>query len=120
MGFSAGGELAALGLASSDAATRPDFAVLAYPAVRATTPPPVNAPPLFIFVADDDPLATGATEYYLALRREKIAAEFHIFRRGGHGVGATGRNTADFNQLGVALWPDLFATWLRDLQLLPR
>jgi endo-1,4-beta-xylanase len=120
MGFSAGGELAALGLAKADAATRPDFAVLGYPAVRATTPVATGAPPVFLFVNDDDPLATGAGEYFLALRHAKVSVEFHSFRRGGHGVGATGRNTPDFDQLGVARWPDLCATWLRDLQLLPR
>lgn len=120
MGFSAGGELAALGIARFDATTRPDFAVLGYPAVNGATPIVANAPPVFMFINDDDPLATGAGEYQVALRRARISVESHLFRRGGHGIGATGRNTPDFDQLGVARWPDLLATWLRDLQLLPR
>ena len=70
MGFSAGGQLAALAENRFDGMTRPDFAVLGYPAyINAGTPVAPNAPPTFMFVNDDDPLATGAAEYYLALRK---------------------------------------------------
>lgn len=118
MGFSAGGHLAALAENKFDAATRPDFAVLGYPALRSPGVPVVKgAPPTFVFVNDDDPLATGAGEYYLELRKAKVSTEFHVFRRGGHGVGATGR-TADFEKLGVAKWPELLAIWLGDVGLL--
>jgi endo-1,4-beta-xylanase len=119
MGFSAGGHLAALAENDFDEATRPAFAVLGYPGyIGANTPLGKNLPPTFMFVNDDDPLATGAGEYYLALRKAKVAAEFHVFRRGGHGVGATGRNTPGFDALGVAKWPELFGVWLRDLGML--
>ena len=118
MGFSAGGHLVALAENNFDSATRPDFAVLGYPAyVSASTSVAKDAPPTFMFINDDDKLATGAGEYYLALRKAKISAEFHVFRRGGHGVGATGRTPA-FDKLGVAKWPELFGTWLGDLGLL--
>ncbi len=119
MGFSAGGQLAILGENNFDADTRPDFAVLGYPAyIGAATPVARNAPPTFMFVNDDDPLATGAGEYYLALRKAKIPTEFHVFRRGGHGVGMTGRGSPGFDQLGLAKWPDLLEIWLRDLGVL--
>ncbi len=115
MGFSAGGHLAALAENNFDAQSRPDFAVLGYPGyVNANTPVSKDAPPTFMFIKDDDNLATGAGEYYLALRKAKVSAEFHVFRRGGHGVGATGR-TPDFQKLGSAKWPELLGIWLTDL-----
>jgi endo-1,4-beta-xylanase len=120
MGFSAGGQLAALAENRFDDATRPAFAVLGYPAyIGAGFTVAKDAPPTFLFVNDDDSLAAGAAEYYLELRKAKVSAEFHVFRRGGHGVGATGRNTPGFEKLGVAHWPALLEIWLRDLGLLP-
>lgn len=119
MGFSAGGHLAALAENKFDAGTRPAFAVLGYPGyIGAGFPVVADAPPTFVFVNDDDPLARGSAEYYLELRKAKVSAEFHVFRRGGHGVGATGRNTRGFDRLGVAQWPELFRIWLADLGLL--
>jgi endo-1,4-beta-xylanase len=118
MGFSAGGALVALATGKFDAATRPDFAMLGYPGgVNATTPIAANAPPVFMFVNDDDNLATGAGEYYVALRKAKVPAEFHVFRRGGHGVGATGR-APGFEKVGASKWPELFGIWLGDQGLL--
>lgn len=118
MGFSAGGHLAALAQNNFDEATRPNFVVLGYPAyIDGTTPIAKNAPPAFMFVNDDDNLATKDGEYYLALRKAKIPVEFHVFRRGGHGTGATGR-TPDFGQLGVSHWPDLLGVWLKDMGML--
>ena len=101
-----------------DADTRPDFVVLAYPAFGAAGAPSVSekAPPTFIYVNDDDDFATGAGEYYLALRRASISAEFHVFRRGGHGTGMTGRGSASgFDALGASKWPELLNLWLTDL-----
>jgi len=118
MGFSAGGYLVALAANKYVADTRPDFAVLGYPGgVNAATPVAPDAPPIFMFVNDDDGLATGAGEFYLTLRKAKVSAEFHVFRRGGHGVGATGR-APGFEQLGVSKWPELLALWMTDLGLL--
>ena len=115
MGFSAGGHLAALAQNTFDAQTRPDFVVLGYPGfVNAQTPISKDAPPAFMFINDDDNLATGAGEYYLALRKAKVSAEFHVFRRGGHGVGATGR-APGFEKLGTSKWPELMQIWLTDL-----
>ena len=118
MGFSAGGYLAALAENKFDADTRPDFAVLGYPGgVGAKTEIVKNAPPTFMFVNDDDPLANGCGEYYLALRRAGVSVEFHVFRRGGHGVGATGR-TPGFEKLGTSKWPELLRVWMADLEML--
>ncbi len=119
MGFSAGGHLAALAANKFEPTTRPDFAVLAYPGRGATSIPLAkDGPPTFLFVATDDDLAPVAGEYYFAARKAGINAELHVFRRGGHGVGATGRNTPGFDKLGIAQWPELFRVWLTDLGML--
>ena len=132
MGFSAGGQLALLAENHSDPgkadaadpvdrlSSRPDFAVLGYPGIRDwKTPVEKTLPPTFIYVNDDDPLATGAAEYYLELRKAKITSEFHVFRRGGHGVGMTGR-TAEFKTMPESKWPDLLQAWLTDIGVTPK
>ncbi len=132
MGFSAGGQLALLAEnhfddGKPDAAdpverlsSRPDFAVLGYPGIRDwKTPVEKTLPPTFIYVNDDDPLATGAAEYYLELRKAKITSEFHVFRRGGHGVGMTGR-TVEFKTMPESKWPDLLQAWLTDIGVAPK
>jgi len=130
MGFSAGGHLAALAENRFDAgnpaasdpiervSSKPDFAVLVYPGVQGwKNPITKDAPPTFLFVNNDDPLSMAATEYYLALKKAGVTAEFHVFRRGGHGVGMTGR-TEEFNSMPESMWPSLVEAWMRDLGLL--
>lgn len=130
MGFSAGGQLAALAENRFDSgnpaaadpvdrvSSKPDFAVLGYPGVQGWKDPIAkDAPPTFIFVNNDDPLSTAATEYYLALKKAGVSAEFHAFRRGGHGVGMTGR-TDEFKSMPESMWPGLVEAWMRDLGLL--
>lgn len=132
MGFSAGGHLAALaenrfdtGKADSPdpverLSSRPDFAVLAYPGfVSAATATAKEIPPTFVFVNNDDRLSASAAEYYLALQKAKVDAEMHVFRRGGHGVGMTGR-TPEFETMPESRWPDLLAAWMKDLGYLKR
>ncbi|HEX9781319.1 MAG TPA: hypothetical protein VGA56_01135 [Opitutaceae bacterium] len=64
-------------------------------------------------------LATGAGEYCLALHQAGVSAEFHVFRSGGHGTGATGRGPdSGFENLGAAKWPELLGIWMSDLGLL--
>lgn len=119
MGFSAGGQLAGLAATRFDSPTRPDFAVLGYPAwLDQDTPVPTDAPPTFLYANDDDPLAPAAVGFYLALRQAGVSAELHVFRRGGHGVGFTGR-APGFAQMPTAEWPDLLARWLCDRGLVP-
>jgi endo-1,4-beta-xylanase len=132
MGFSAGGQLAALAEnrfengnpAASDpierASSRPDFAVLGYPGIQGWNEPIAkNAPPTFLFVNNDDALSTAAAEYDLALKKAGISSEFHQFRRGGHGVGMTGR-TAEFQSVPESLWPSLVEAWMKDLGFLAK
>jgi endo-1,4-beta-xylanase len=128
MGFSAGGYLAALAENRYDAGKpdspdpverlgcRPDFVALGYPGLGgqdiAVTK---QTPPTFIFVNNDDPLSAASAQYYLALKKAGVDAEMHIFRRGGHGVGATGRVPAEFQKQSVSKWPELLGAWMVDL-----
>ncbi len=121
MGFSAGGELAALAAtrsgdgnpAASDPIDRlsavPAFQALLYPAIpqdRALTP---KTPPAFLACGEDDrpDIAEGLPELYLAMKRLGIPAELHVFAHVGHGFGIRSSNAAN-----VSSWPDLFYRWL--------
>lgn len=130
MGFSAGGELAALASTrgtdgKADAAdpveresSRPDFAVLGYPGGKlGTLAIPQNTPPSFIVVAADDNLSTNAAEYYIALKKASIPAELHIYTHGGHGFGMRGR-VPEFKDNPAAKWPDRLQEWLADRGIL--
>lgn len=48
-----------------------------------------QTPPTFIFQTDEDTAvpAENAVRYYLALRKNKVPSEMHIYQRGPHGVG---------------------------------
>jgi len=129
LGFSAGAHLsAALGAnfaqrtyAPVDAADvvscRPDFAVLVYPGgyldnqggLRPeVTPAKGGTPPVFIAMAEDDPVRVeNALSYYLALKNAGVPAELHVYPTGGHGYGL--RRTAD----DATTWPDRAADWLK-------
>lgn len=73
-----------------------------------------QTPPAFIALADDD---TGvkprnSIEYYLALKREGIQAELHIFREGGHGFG--------MHKTGKAhdQWPLMMVEWMKAMKFI--
>jgi acetyl esterase/lipase len=146
IGFSAGGHLTAMASTLFDAgdsqasdpvervSSRPDFAVLGYPAVdlgerglkmtgiggrspdAATLrelSPALNvrkdSPPTFIFHTTTDEMvpARNATLYYDALRTVNVPAELHIFGEGRHGLGLAMTDTA------LSVWPSLLRTWLQ-------
>jgi acetyl esterase/lipase len=130
MGFSAGGEIAALAETKFDSvqpkpsdpidglSSRPDFAVLGYPGIRAEAlTVPKKTPPTFMVVADDDRPAAAVAAYYSRLKAQGIPAEVHIYAKGGHGFGMTGRTPA-FRDLPVSHWPEQFQAWLADRGLL--
>jgi|1186.fasta_scaffold65805_1 acetyl esterase/lipase len=147
MGFSAGGHLTADLSTRSEAAysavdaadkgsTRPDLAVLVYPAidmelsmrdvwrpvallgsepgqeaVSVHTPSRfVNraTPPTFLVHAVDDQLVSvqHSLTYAAALQAQKVPFELHIFEEGRHGFAL--RRPAE---VPVAAWPDLFLRW---------
>jgi dienelactone hydrolase len=121
MGFSAGGELAALastrydqGSPSSDdpverASSRPDFQALLYPAIPHDPRLTAETPRAFLACGGDDrsEIAQGLPELYLALSRLHVSTELHIYAGVGHGFGIRKTNPAP-----VSGWPTLFLEWL--------
>ncbi len=105
MGFSAGGELAAMvcnadgkGKEDSDdpverQSARPDFQALVYSGplgIRGQTiTKDMNLPPTFIAVGDEDGnhFATMLAKHYLALKDAGVSAELHIYAKTPHGFG---------------------------------
>ena len=114
MGFSAGGNLAALVAITAPEESRPDFVVLGYPAIpQQLTEVPATTPPTFLVHADDDRLAAGdnSVRFYQAMKRAKRPAELHIYATGGHGFGIRKANPAG------AAWTTPLEAWLRALPL---
>jgi len=129
LGFSAGGNLAAMlsnvhdgrAYPAVDAADalgcRPDFALLIYPAylvgkdgglVPELTVSSARTPPTFLVQAEDDPIpAENALFYYLALKRAGVPAELHLYPIGGHGYGLRRTDAV------VTRWPERAAEWLK-------
>jgi acetyl esterase/lipase len=117
--------------------SRPDFLVLAYPVISFTTPythrgsmhnllgdnpdPQLveslsselqvtpQTPPTFLFHTSADTVVPSENSvlFYLALRKNKVPAEMHIFEEGPHGVGLALRDPA------LSMWPTLLINWFR-------
>jgi acetyl esterase/lipase len=121
MGFSAGGELAALAANRHDSgapdsndsverqSSRPSFQALLYPAIPQDLTFSPETPPAFLLGgAEDQPaISQGLAEFYLALRRAGGHAELHIYEGVGHGFGLRAGNSGP-----VAAWPQRFLEWL--------
>jgi acetyl esterase/lipase len=134
VGFSAGGNLAALlsthfdyqgkNVPASAVSARPDFQIVIYPGgIRARGPdgkldptfkPTPQVPPTLLVQAENDNVAHVETSlvYFQALKDAGIPAELHIYTEGGHGFGL--RPTA----LPISRWPQLAETWLHTTQIL--
>lgn len=102
IGFSAGAFLAA-DLAIGEPASRPDFVALLYGGLR--TPVPVDAPPAFIAAAaDDEYQPNDAVQLFTAWRRAGVAAELHVYERGGHGFDLKPQGTSSDHWFEALLW----------------
>jgi acetyl esterase/lipase len=75
-----------------------------------------DMPATFLLHADDDSAVNpeNSIRFYRALRANKVPAELHIFRKGEHGFGL--RFTKG---LPVAVWPELYVSWVRNLGMMP-
>jgi len=73
-----------------------------------------ETPPTFLFHTDEDSgvPAENSIYFYLALRRAKVPAELHVFRKGRHGLGLAP------NTPGTSIWPKCCEQWLRGQGLL--
>ena len=106
MGFSAGGELAAIvcndsGKGKEDAAdpidrlsARPDFQALIYSGPLGVKNQKVTKemPPTFMAVGDEDGAAVWLTEHYLALKKAGVPTELHVYADTPHGFGLRDTN----------------------------
>jgi acetyl esterase/lipase len=116
---------------------RPDFLILAYPVITLKQPyahigsrnnllgrnadaklvdelsnderVTPQTPPTFLMHTDADKgvVPENSVRFYLALRKNKVPAELHIFEKGPHGVGLAPKDPA------LSIWPQLLAAWLK-------
>lgn len=81
----------------------------------------VDTPPAFIWHTFEDGSVPVENSLLLAkaMREQKVHFELHIFPYGGHGLGLATEetNTKEGNKLQpeCAVWPELFATWIKNL-----
>jgi acetyl esterase/lipase len=127
MGFSAGGELAALSgmrfvngnKEAADAvereSSRPDFQALIYPGGSSRIAVTKESPPAFLLCGygDRPDISRGMAEVYLKFKDAGVPAELHVYSSAGHGFGVR-----DKNRNAVSTWLARFEEWLGDLGFL--
>jgi acetyl esterase/lipase len=123
MGFSAGGELAALAAGGYDEgvnssadsverqSSRPSFQVLIYPSIPPALAYSPDTPRAFLLAGTDDQpaISQGLADLYLALRRAGAQAELHLYQGVGHGFGLRASNKGP-----IAAWPQRFLEWMNE------
>lgn len=121
MGFSAGGELAALAAAApspgkpdaADAierqASKPAFQVLVYPGRSERIVPTKDAPPAFLVCGSEDrpDISEGLARVYLLFKEAGVPAELHVYAGVGHGFGQRASNEGP-----VSHWLDRVREWM--------
>ncbi|MEO8564083.1 MAG: alpha/beta hydrolase [bacterium] len=123
MGFSAGGELAALSAMRIDGmphpadsidalSSRPAFQALIYPGRSERFVAMKSSPPLFIAAGykDRPDISRGMAELYLKYKDAGVPAELHMYATAGHGFGMR-----DGNRGPSAGWPNRLVEWLADI-----
>lgn len=129
LGFSAGGQVAAIHLTQSRAAYdkidevddesfMPNHSILIYPwrifdDKRNALIDPIQiskaTPPAFIVHTHDDASTSlGAVYYYAGLKQQGIPAELHVYQNGGHGYGT---RSVDNSMIGT--WKNRATEWLK-------
>lgn len=73
-----------------------------------------DTPPTFLFHTDEDrPVpAENSVQFYLALRKAKVPAEMHIYKKGGHGVGL------GLKIPGTRNWSNACINWLKNMKFI--
>jgi acetyl esterase/lipase len=143
MGFSAGGHLVAdistnyrtraypVTDQADELSCRPDFGIVMFPGhmtfhttkpyeLNRTLPVDSNTPPTFILQAGNDPVDTiqHSLVYYIALKKARVPAEYHIYAEGGHAFGLrTSQDIPGWEKLPIADWPKLVARWLQTIKM---
>jgi len=135
LGFSAGGHLTACACLVKkrmyDGVDRvdepdshaPNFGILVYPggivdkggALKPEFEVTKDSPPLFFAHSSDDNVSSeNSVALYLALTKNKVPAEVHLYASGGHGYGMRK------SQHPCATWPNRAADWLKSRGLLEK
>jgi len=129
IGFSAGGELAALAATHIDAG-KPDapdpidrissgvaFFGLMYPAIPQDMPLSKDKPPAFLVCGENyrQNISQGLPELYIAMKKAGAQAELHVYTKVGHGFGVRATTKGP-----VAQWPQRFYDWMDARGLLKR
>lgn len=123
MGFSAGGELAALAAMRFDPgapsavdridreSSYPNFQILVYPGGSGKFEVTKKSPPLFMIGGYNDraDISEGLAQVYLKYKQAGVPAELHIYAKAGHGFGIR-----KSNQGAVVGWPQRLVEWLAD------
>lgn len=121
MGFSAGGELAALAALQYDEgnpeagdpvekmSSKPAFQALIYPAIPREPALSSLQPPAFLVCGENDRIniSQGLPELYVQMKQAGMSAELHVYAKVGHGFGLRERNTGPSGQ-----WIARFHEWL--------
>lgn len=129
MGFSAGGELAALAGTHVDEAkagaadpvdrlsSKVGFFALIYPAIPKDMPLSKDMPPSFLACGENDRqnISQGLPELYLAMKKAGAQAELHVYTKVGHGFGVRPTTKGPVGQ-----WPQRFLDWLDSRTLLKK
>jgi acetyl esterase/lipase len=136
IGFSAGGQLAAVLSNNFQMRTyppvdeadqqscRPNFAVVVYPgyltsrepteSIAPEVTPTSDTPPTFLFQTEDDSARVeNSLIYYAALKNAKVPTEMHIYPVGGHGYGIRPNNPV------AQIWPTLVMNWIGRMAVVP-
>jgi acetyl esterase/lipase len=113
IGFSAGGRVAVGASLAGDGETRPAFAAAIYGALLDDLNVSPDAPPLFIAVSADDPLAAEpCLRLYQTWRAAGKSVELHIYAQGGHGYGMAPQGLPSDG------WIERLGDWMVSLGLL--
>jgi len=127
MGFSAGGEVAALSAMRFDhgnpnatdaidrQSSRPAFQALIYPANSRKYEVVNDVPPVFLLAGYKDEIASGIIDVYLKYKKAGVPAELHVFSNAAHGFGVRQSNTG-----AVKGWIERFYDWLSDREFLKK
>ncbi len=127
LGFSAGGELAALSAMNGydsqrevndsidQQSARPDFQALMYPGSSNRFTVEKGMPPAFIVLGakDRDDISVGMAELYLKYKKVGVPAELHIYSNAGHGFGYRANSKWAPND-----WPIRMKEWMIDSKII--
>jgi endo-1,4-beta-xylanase len=129
IGFSAGGELAAM-LATREIpddasaadpidrlSAKPNFQVLMYPAIPQNMTLSRQTPPAFLACGESDRqnISQGLPQLYLQMKEVGMSAELHVYAKTGHGFGL--RPSA---KPPVSEWPMQLQQWMVNIGVIPK